>query len=63
MHSTIKNFQLHTYKFKLYSLWGNRVAHILAQYARNVTGELYWIEDAPPSVLEALYHDCLNINE
>ena len=42
---------------------GNRVAHILPQCARNITNDLYWIEDSPPLVLEALYHDCLNINE
>ena len=45
---------------------GNKVAHILAQYARNIAEELYWMywmEDSPPPVLEALYQDCLNINE
>ncbi|KAL0001579.1 hypothetical protein SO802_015360 [Lithocarpus litseifolius] len=34
---------------------GNQVAHILAKYARNVDHELYWIEDTPPPVIEALY--------
>ena len=26
----------------------NKVAHILVQYARNITNELYWMEDSPP---------------
>ncbi|KAK9995674.1 hypothetical protein SO802_020360 [Lithocarpus litseifolius] len=34
---------------------GNKVAHILAQYARNIDNELYWMEDPPPPVIEALY--------
>ena len=34
---------------------GNQIAHILAKYARNVENELLWIEDSPPSVIEALY--------
>ena len=42
---------------------GNKVAHILAQYARNIADELYWIKDSTPLVIEALYQDCLNMNE
>ena len=42
---------------------GNKVAHILAQYTRNIADELYWMEDSPPPVIEALYQNCLNINE
>ena len=40
----------------------NRVAHVLAQYARNTLDEdLYWMEDSPPPVMEALHHDSLSI--
>ena len=42
---------------------GNKVAHILAQYAIIIENELYWMEDSPPPVIEALYQDCLNMNE
>ena len=36
---------------------GNRVAHVLAQFARNITEDMYWMEDVPPIVREALYQD------
>ena len=32
---------------------GNRVAHILAFYARNISDELYWLEDSPPPILKS----------
>ncbi|XP_075645801.1 uncharacterized protein LOC142616956 [Castanea sativa] len=39
---------------------GNKVAHVLAQYARIIVEDLYWIEDSPPPVIEQLYQDvCL----
>ncbi|XP_065627690.1 uncharacterized protein LOC136066777 [Quercus suber] len=38
---------------------GNRVAHVLAQHARNLEFDLYWLEDSPPPALEALYQDLL----
>ena len=38
---------------------GNKVAHVLAQHARNLDDDLYWIEDSPLPALEALYHDGL----
>lgn len=34
---------------------GNKVAYVLAQYARNSEYDLYWLEDSFPSILEALY--------
>ena len=34
---------------------GNRVAHELAQFARNISQDLFWIEDVPPIAREALY--------
>jgi len=34
---------------------GNKVAHILAKYTRNIDHELRWMEDFPPPVIEALY--------
>ena len=36
---------------------GNRVAHVLAQYARNIIDDMYWMEDLPPIAREALYQD------
>ena len=36
---------------------GNRVAHELAQFARNISQDLFWIEDVPPIAREALYQD------
>ena len=36
---------------------GNRVAHVLAQFARNITEDMYWMEDVPPIAREALYQD------
>ena len=36
---------------------GNRVAHELALFARNISQDLYWMEDVPPIVREALYQD------
>ena len=36
---------------------GNRVAHVLAQFARNISEDMYWMEDVPPIAREALYQD------
>ena len=36
---------------------GNRVAHELAQFARNISQDLFWMEDVPPIAREALYQD------
>ncbi|KAL0009843.1 hypothetical protein SO802_004951 [Lithocarpus litseifolius] len=38
---------------------GNKVVHVLAQHARNLESDLYWLEDSPPPALEALYQDAL----
>ena len=42
---------------------GNMVAHTLAKHARNLVDDLYWIEDTPPPVADALYYDSSHINE
>ena len=36
---------------------GNRVAHVLAQFARDITEDVYWMEDVPPMAREILYQD------
>ncbi|XP_075674994.1 uncharacterized protein LOC142644222 [Castanea sativa] len=36
---------------------GNKVAHVLAQYAKDLIDDMYWMEDLPPFAREALYHD------
>ena len=36
---------------------GNTMAHVLAQFARNLDEDLVWIEDSPPPALAALFHD------
>ena len=42
---------------------GHMVAHSLARFARNIVEDLYWMEDEPLPVVDALLHDRLNINE
>ena len=42
---------------------GNRVAHELAQFARNISQDLFWMEDVPPITREALYQDADFSNE
>ena len=42
---------------------GNMVAHVLARFAKNVSEDLYWLEEAPPPVVDELYFDMLNLNE
>ena len=39
------------------------MAHSLARYAKNLSDEMYWLEDSPPPAMEALYKDSLHINE
>ena len=36
---------------------GNRVAYELAQFARNISQDMYWMEDVPPIAREALYQN------
>ena len=36
---------------------GNRVAHVLAQFARNTSEDMYWMEDVPPITREVLFQD------
>ena len=36
---------------------GNKVTHELAQFARNISQDLFWMEDVPPIAREALYQD------
>ena len=43
---------------------GNMMAHSLARYARNLSNEMYWVEDSPPPrAVEVLYQDSLHIIE
>ena len=39
----------------------NAVAHSLARFARTVDDEVIWLEDIPPSALQALYEDSISI--
>ena len=41
----------------------NSMAHGLARYAKYVKEDMYWIEDNPPPVLEALYYDLSHLNK
>ena len=42
---------------------GKMVAHSLARFARNIGEDMYWMEDEPPPIVDALHHDSLHINE
>ncbi|KAK9994531.1 hypothetical protein SO802_024234 [Lithocarpus litseifolius] len=46
-------------KFSCIRRGGNRVAHALAQHARNISEDVVWLEDSPPPALNALYQDSL----
>ena len=48
---------------KCISREGNKVAHVLARHAKNISCDLYWLEDSPPPTVNALYHDILNMYE
>lgn len=38
---------------------GNKVAHVLAQHARTISDDMYWMKDLPLLAMEALYHDAI----
>ena len=46
---------LHSVSIECTRRGGNRVAHVLAQFARNIIDDMYWMKDLPPIVREALY--------
>ena len=51
---------MHWVNFSCIRRGGNRVAHAaLAQHARNISEDVFWMEDSPPLALNALYHDSL----
>ena len=37
--------------------WGNRVAHVLAQFTRNISDDMYWMEYVTPIAREDLFQD------
>ena len=37
----------------------NKIAHVLAQHARNIVDDMYWMEDSPPPALGTLYQDAI----
>jgi len=39
---------------------GNKVAHVFAQHARNISDDMYWIKELPPLAMEALYQGAIN---
>ena len=41
---------------------GNRPAHILAQYAKNIDGHVTWIEENPNMIVSVLGQDVLNLS-
>ncbi|KAK9991808.1 hypothetical protein SO802_026793 [Lithocarpus litseifolius] len=48
---------LHCVRIDCIRRGGNQVAHVLAQFARNITEDRYWMEDVLPIAREALYQD------
>ena len=50
---------MHWVNFSYIRRGGNWVAHALAQHARNISEDVFWMEDSPPIALNALYHDSL----
>ena len=55
IHHSVRNLQW--VRIECTRRQGNRVAHELAQFARNISQDLFWMEDVPPIVREALYQD------
>ncbi|KAK9989877.1 hypothetical protein SO802_030116 [Lithocarpus litseifolius] len=52
-------YGMHWVNFSCIRRGGNRVAHALAQHARNISEDIFWLEDSPPPALNALYQDSL----
>lgn len=50
-------------RFSYVNRGANSVARSLAQYAKNVMDDMFWMEDAPPPAINALYHESLQLNE
>ena len=42
---------MHWVNFSCIRRGGNRVAHALAQHARNIPEDMFWMEDSPPLAL------------
>ena len=41
---------------------GNRVAHVIARYARMLDEDMFWKEEVPQVAVEALYQDSSLMN-
>ena len=54
-------FGLNCVNFSYTTRGGNKVAHALAQYAKNISEDVFCMEDSPPLAINALYHDSLLI--
>ena len=52
-------FGMHWVNFSCIRRARIRVAHALVQHARNISKDVFWMEDSPPPALNALYHDSL----
>ncbi|KAK9993390.1 hypothetical protein SO802_023093 [Lithocarpus litseifolius] len=52
-------YGMHWINFSCIRRGGNRVAHALVQHARNISEDVFWLEDSPPPALNALYQDSL----
>ena len=53
IHCLIKNLQW--VRIECTRRGGNRVAHVLAQFTRNISHAMHWMQDVPPIAREALY--------
>ena len=41
---------------------GNRVAHVLAKFARGLNEDMYWMEEVPQVAVEYVYQDSIIMN-
>ena len=53
IHHLIRNLQW--VRIECTRRGGNRVAHALAQFTRNISHAMHWMQDVPPIAREALY--------